>query len=221
MPLGLTFFRTRRQIILKHADLRTLRRIAAFLLVVLSIAGIAACTVPEEVFPPDTPTAAISDVLHTTEPTEIGTAAEIELSAKPTAPPQEPTSSPVKESGEYSSRDEVALYIHLFGHLPANFITKKQARELGWQGGGLQDFAPGLLHRRGQVRQLRGAFAASGRKVLYRMRYRHLRSTLTRAKRIVFSNDGLFFIPMTIIKALLSFTTRTIKPLVLRIFRDN
>lgn len=160
---------------MKHADLRILRRIAAFLLVVLSIAGIAACTVPEEVFPPDTPTAAISDVLHTTEPTEIGTAAEIELSAKPTAPPQEPTSSPVKESGEYSSRDEVALYIHLFGHLPANFITKKQARELGWQGGR-------LLHRRGQVRQLRGAFAASGRKVLYRMRYRHLRSTLTRGK---------------------------------------
>lgn len=143
MPFGLTFFRTRRQIILKHSDLRILRRIAAFLLVVLSIAGIAACTVPEEVFLPDTPTAAISDVLHTTEPTEIGTAAEIELSAKPTAPPQEPTSSPVKESGEYSSRDEVALYIHLFGHLPANFITKKQARELGWQGGGLQDFAPG------------------------------------------------------------------------------
>ena len=83
MPFGLTFFRTRRQIILKHADLRILRRIAAFLLVVLSIAGIAACTVPKEVFPPDTPTAAISDVLHTTEPTEIGTAAEIELSAKP------------------------------------------------------------------------------------------------------------------------------------------
>ena len=66
---------------MKHADLRILRRIAAFLLVVLSIAGIAACTVPEEVFPPETQTAAISDVLHTTEPTEIGTAAEIELSA--------------------------------------------------------------------------------------------------------------------------------------------
>ena len=127
---------------MKHTDSRILRRIAAFLLVVLSIAGIAACTVPEEVFPPDTPTAAISDVLHTTEPTEIGTAAEIELSAKPTAPPQEPTSSPVKESGEYSSRDEVALYIHLFGHLPANFITKKPARELGWQGGGFRILRP-------------------------------------------------------------------------------
>lgn len=165
---------------MKHADLRILRRIAAFLLVVLSIAGIAACTVPEEVFPPDTPTAAISDVLHTTEPTEIGTAAEIELSAKPTAPPQEPTSSPVKESGEYSSRDEVALYIHLFGHLPANFITKKQARELGWQGGGLR-FAPGCSIGGTGSATTRG-FAASRRKVLYRMRYRHLRSTLTRGK---------------------------------------
>ena len=39
----------------------------------------------------------------------------------------------VKEDGEYYTRDEVAAYIHLFRHLPSNFITKKDARELGWQ----------------------------------------------------------------------------------------
>ena len=165
---------------MKHADLRILRRIAAFLLVVLSIAGIAACTVPEEVFPPDTPTAAISDVLHTTEPTEIGTAAEIELSAKPTAPPQEPTSSPVKESGEYSSRDEVALYIHLFGHLPANFITKKQARELGWQGGDRFGNYEGLLP------QAEGRFYTE-------CDIDTCGAPSRGAKRIVFLNDGLIF----------------------------
>ncbi len=178
---------------MKHADLRILRRIAAFLLVVLSIAGIAACTVPEEVFPPDTPTAAISDVLHTTEPTEIGTAAEIELSAKPTAPPQEPTSSPVKESDEYSSRDEVALYIHLFGHLPANFITKKRARELGWQGGGLQDFAPGCSIGGDRFGNYEGLLPQAEGRFYTECDIDTCGAPSRGAKRIVFSNDGLIF----------------------------
>ena len=30
----------------------------------------------------------------------------------------------VNEDGEYTSKDEVALYIHLYNHLPSNFITK-------------------------------------------------------------------------------------------------
>ena len=152
-----------------------------------------ACTVREEVFPPDTPTASISDVLHTTEPTEIGTAAEIELSAKPTAPPQEPTSSPVKESGEYSSRDEVALYIHLFGHLPANFITKKQARELGWQGGGLQDFAPGCSIGGDRFGNYEGLLPQAEGRFYTECDIDTCGAPSRGAKRIVFSNDGLIF----------------------------
>ncbi|MDD3337259.1 MAG: ribonuclease domain-containing protein [Lachnospiraceae bacterium] len=51
----------------------------------------------------------------------------------------------VEESGTYISKDEVALYIHLYDKLPANFITKKQAEKLGWDSskGNLQDIAPG------------------------------------------------------------------------------
>ena len=33
---------------------------------------------------------------------------------------------------EYSSKDEVALYLHAFCELPPNYITKKQAQALGW-----------------------------------------------------------------------------------------
>ena len=54
-----------------------------------------------------------------------------------------PTESPVDEDGVYDSRDEVALYLHLFGHLPANYITKKEAKALGWNSGGLEKYAPG------------------------------------------------------------------------------
>ena len=31
----------------------------------------------------------------------------------------------IDEDGIYDSKDEVALYIHTYGHLPSNYITKK------------------------------------------------------------------------------------------------
>lgn len=48
------------------------------------------------------------------------------------------------EDGTYSSADDVALYLHTYGELPDNFITKNEARDLGWSGGGLEDYAPGM-----------------------------------------------------------------------------
>ena len=33
---------------------------------------------------------------------------------------------PISEEGTYTSKEKVAEYIHLYGHLPSNFITKKE-----------------------------------------------------------------------------------------------
>lgn len=49
----------------------------------------------------------------------------------------------VSEHGVYDSRDEVAEYIVAFGKLPENYITKKEARKLGWDGGTVEKYAPG------------------------------------------------------------------------------
>ena len=51
----------------------------------------------------------------------------------------------VAEDGEYTVPEDVALYLHTFGHLPGNFITKNKARDLGWDSsrGNLWDVAPG------------------------------------------------------------------------------
>lgn len=51
------------------------------------------------------------------------------------------------EYGEsYTSKEEVALYLHLFEELPPNFITKNEAKKLGWVSnkGNLKDVAPGM-----------------------------------------------------------------------------
>lgn len=61
------------------------------------------------------------------------------------SPGESDKSSPaaLDEGGEYTSAEDVALYLHLYAHLPQNFITKKDARALGWNGGGLDDYADG------------------------------------------------------------------------------
>ena len=53
---------------------------------------------------------------------------------------------PISEEGTYTSKEEVAEYIHLYGHLPSNFITKKEAKNLGWVSneGNLDEVAPGM-----------------------------------------------------------------------------
>jgi len=51
----------------------------------------------------------------------------------------------VSEDGTYTSKKQVAAYIHRYGHLPSNFITKKEARAAGWVAseGNLDEVCPG------------------------------------------------------------------------------
>ena len=57
-----------------------------------------------------------------------------------------PSSVHVEEDGEYTSMEEVSLYIHLYGHVPPNFVSKTKARRAGWiaDQGNLQDVLPGM-----------------------------------------------------------------------------
>lgn len=52
----------------------------------------------------------------------------------------------IEEGGSYTTKEEVALYIYTYGELPANFITKSEAQDLGWvsKEGNLWDVAPGM-----------------------------------------------------------------------------
>lgn len=99
----------------------------------------------------------------------------------------------IDEDGEYTSRDEVALYIHTYGHLPSNFITKKEAEALGWTGGSLEPYAPGKSIGGGYFGNYEGMLPdAKGRK--WTECDINTRGKKSRgAERIVFSNDGLIY----------------------------
>ena len=70
-------------------------------------------------------------------------AGEAVVDAADADPGQEEEAEDLPEDGSYTSKEEVALYLHLYDHLPSNFITKQEARKLGWEGGSLEPYAPG------------------------------------------------------------------------------
>ncbi len=100
----------------------------------------------------------------------------------------------VEEDGEYTSRDEVALYIHEFGHLPSNFITKKEAKKLGWESskGNLDKVAPGMSIGGDYFGNYEGNLPEKkGRS--YTECDINYEGGRRGAERIIFSNDGLVY----------------------------
>ena len=61
-----------------------------------------------------------------------------------TAPkPTTPAKPALDPNGSYDSKNNVALFIVTYGRLPNNYITKRQAERLGWDGGSVERYAPG------------------------------------------------------------------------------
>ena len=100
----------------------------------------------------------------------------------------------IDEDGWYSTKDEVALYLHTFGKLPGNYLTKKEASALGWDSkkGNLWDVAEGMSIGGDTFGNREGLLpSAKGRKwfecdINYEGGFRG-------AERILFSSDGLVF----------------------------
>lgn len=105
----------------------------------------------------------------------------------------ESNSSTLSEDGSYTSKEDVALYIHLYGHLPSNFITKKEAENLGWNGGSLEPFAPGKCIGGNHFGNYEGLLPQKAGRSYTECDIDTLGAARRGAKRIVFSNDGLIY----------------------------
>ncbi len=107
--------------------------------------------------------------------------------------PEEPEDALLPEDGTYSSKEEVALYIHQYGRLPDNFITKKEAEALGWPGGDLEPYAPGKCIGGSRFGNYEGILPAKEGRSYTECDIDTLGKNKRGAKRIVFSNDGLIY----------------------------
>lgn len=97
------------------------------------------------------------------------------------------------EAGSYTTKEDVALYIHQYGKLPDNFMTKAEARELGWEGGSLEPYAPGMCIGGDRFGNYEGLLPDAPGRTWTECDIDTLGKDSRGAKRIVFSNDGLVY----------------------------
>lgn len=117
----------------------------------------------------------------TAETTEATTVAETEAEAL------------IDEDGVYTTMEDVALYIHTYNHLPSNFITKNEARALGWEGGSLEPYAPGMCIGGDYFGNYEGLLPEARGREYHECDINTLGARSRGAERIIYSNDGLIY----------------------------
>lgn len=145
--------------------------------------------------PVSTPTEAptsdpTSPPTSTVEPTKAPTQ-KVTPTAKPTPTP---TPAPkIDKGGWYYSKDDVALYIHTYGKLPSNYITKDEAEKLGWTGGSVQKYKKGAAIGGTYFGNYEGLLPKKNGRKYYECDIDTNGKSSRGAKRIIYSNDGLIY----------------------------
>ena len=167
-----------------------MKRILSLLLALVLTFGLVACAaMPLETNPPES-----LPVL--TEPAEIIDTEPAESEPVETEPVEtepEETEALLDIDGWYYSAEDVALYLVTYGELPSNFITKKEARELGWEGGSVQKYLEGAAIGGDKFGNREGILPKAGGRQYYECDIDTDGKNSRGAKRIVFSNDGLIY----------------------------
>lgn len=100
---------------------------------------------------------------------------------------------PIDEDGYYYSKDDVAEYIHTYGKLPQNFITKSEAEGYGWSGGSVERYFDGGAIGGDVFGNREGLLPKASGRIYYECDIDTLGKDSRGAKRIVYSNDGLIY----------------------------
>ena len=100
----------------------------------------------------------------------------------------------VDEDGWYTSKEEVALYIHLYGDLPDNYVTKDEAEDAGWSGGNVEYYTgEGTAIGGSRFGNREGLLPKEQGRTYTECDIDTVGENSRGAKRIVFSNDGLVY----------------------------
>lgn len=106
----------------------------------------------------------------------------------------DPAAEMIAQDGSYTSKEEVAEYIDTYGELPSNYITKSEARKLGWdsEAGNLDEVAPGKSIGGDKFGNYEGMLPEEDGRQYYECDI-DFDGGYRNSKRIVYSNDGLIF----------------------------
>lgn len=112
----------------------------------------------------------------------------------PEAPAPSPETPALDEDGFYHTKDEVALYLHLYGRLPDNYVTKREAQDMGWTGGSVEPYTgEGTAIGGSRFGNYEGLLPEKAGRSYQECDIDTVGASSRGAKRIVYSNDGLIY----------------------------
>ncbi|NLC03457.1 MAG: ribonuclease [Tissierellia bacterium] len=100
----------------------------------------------------------------------------------------------IAEDGVYTTPEEVAEYIHTYEKLPSNYLTKRQAMDLGWDSskGNLWDVTDEGIIGGDKFGNREGLLPKENGRTYYECDVNY-EGGYRGAERLVYSNDGLIF----------------------------
>ena len=175
-----------------------MKKILALLLALVLTLGLFACGAAplEETNPSESwaeTTAPAQELPEATEPEETLPIETEPIETEPVETEPEETEAHLDPDGWYYSAEDVALYLVTYGELPSNFITKNEARDLGWEGGSVQRYLEGAAIGGDKFGNREGILPKADGRQYYECDIDTDGASSRGAKRIVFSNDGLIY----------------------------
>lgn len=172
-----------------------LKRFAACLLALAWALSLSACAGPPAyVALPTAPALGPESALPAQSAAPGGEASDPQDGEEPGSSQAEESAPALDEDGWYSSKDEVALYIHLYGRLPDNYVTKREAQDKGWTGGSVERYTgEGTAIGGSRFGNYEGLLPEAEGRTYTECDIGTVGSSSRGAKRLVFSNDGLVY----------------------------
>lgn len=97
------------------------------------------------------------------------------------------------EGEYYYDLINVVLYLEIYGELPPNYITKKEAQSLGWEGGSVEKYQQGAAIGGDSFGNREGLLPKANGRSYTECDLDTGGGRSRGANRLVFSNDGLYF----------------------------
>ena len=95
--------------------------------------------------------------------------------------------------GYYYDLENVVLYLDAYEELPPNYITKSEARDLGWQGGSVERYMDGAAIGGDRFGNREGLLPKASGRTYTECDLNTDGASSRGAERLIFSNDGLYF----------------------------
>ena len=100
----------------------------------------------------------------------------------------------IDEDGQYTSKEEVSEYLITYNKLPSNFVTKSEAKKLGWVAseGNLQEVCENCSIGGDRYYNRENKLPDKDNRLYYECDIDYKGGTRN-SKRLVYSNDGLIY----------------------------